>query len=70
MAKFAENLFRDCLKIPERPRSGLLRVFKMDLEAPFRHHEAPLTRTFGSPLAIYQRVSRETVRKGWEEPEA
>jgi hypothetical protein len=48
---------RNCLIIPERTRSGLLRVVKTDPEAPFRYLEYPLTRTFGSPQAIYQTVS-------------
>ena len=34
-----------------------LRVVKTDPEAPFRYLEYPLTRTFGSPQAIYQTVS-------------
>ena len=38
-ANFREFQFRDCLIIPERPRSGLLRVVKTDPEAPFRYLE-------------------------------
>jgi hypothetical protein len=61
---FAEFLFRDCLKITNRPHRGLLREVGTRLKTLFRSLECHQIHTLKSPLAIFQTVSlRDSVNR-------